>query len=422
MRRLACVDVPALPRSRHQETLRLLIGFSPTVEPAPPGLFWLDPNGMQHLYPSLAAWAAKLYQALHAQKFAAALVVGFHRYRLVAVTRQREGITLLNSPDEERHLAAAAALSILDLPAKLCQELALLGIHTLGDLLNIPEGEVAARYGKEAARFCALMREPAQVPLRPWRPVPPLRLSVEIDPADSDQTRLLFALKGLIDKLVGDAAARWQAVAALHLEFTLDHASPHHERIAAAQPTRDAAQLLELVRLRLAATRLAAAVSGIAVELIGADYEPVQQLLAAPQRDLAAAGRALARLHAAFGAGAASVAELKPEHLPEASYTWRPVHAVRAPQPQDTTHPLPLVRGILSPPTPLPPRPVHEPEAWLAERGVVTQMWGPYRIAGLWWRQETERDYYFVETQAGDLLWIYYNRLERRWLLNGYVR
>ena len=53
----------------------------------------------------------------------------------------------------------------------------------------------------------------------------------------------------------------------------------------------------------------------------------------------------------------------------------------------------------------------------------VTQMSGPYRIASGWWEGERghERDYHFVETRTGEVLWIFYDRVLRRWFVQGVV-
>ena len=72
-------------------------------------------------------------------------------------------------------------------------------------------------------------------------------------------------------------------------------------------------------------------------------------------------------------------------------------------------------------PVPLPPRPRHEPEAWLGRRGAIVKMWGPYRISGGWWVRTVERDYYYAQTQHGELLWIYFDRPRGRWFLHGIV-
>ena len=53
--------------------------------------------------------------------------------------------------------------------------------------------------------------------------------------------------------------------------------------------------------------------------------------------------------------------------------------------------------------------------------GAVEKLSGPYIFSGGWWNREIHREYYFAETRRGDLLWIYYDRVRRRWFLQGYI-
>jgi protein ImuB len=53
--------------------------------------------------------------------------------------------------------------------------------------------------------------------------------------------------------------------------------------------------------------------------------------------------------------------------------------------------------------------------------GPVVRMLGPYVVSGGWWMSTVHREYHFVETQSGDLLWVYYDRRRRRWFLHGRI-
>jgi hypothetical protein len=114
--------------------------------------------------------------------------------------------------------------------------------------------------------------------------------------------------------------------------------------------------------------------------------------------------------------------------LPEAGFCFESVREVRLPKTEAGSPSLtndrmsPLVRRLYKPRA-LPALPSHEPERWLGSYGAVTAMYGPHRLAGGWWspRGARERDYYFVETQQGQLLWLFYDRSQRRWFLQGIV-
>ena len=143
-----------------------------------------------------------------------------------------------------------------------------------------------------------------------------------------------------------------------------------------------------------------------------------------PARDLDAANRALARLRAEFGDDAVVQAKLKNGHLPEARFAWEPLSRVKLPEPKLET-PTTLVRRVLARPISLPggPRHTHE-DGWLIlghKYGSVDKLSGPYVFSGGWWNKEIQRDYYFAETRRGAIAWVYYDRVRRRWFLQGWI-
>jgi protein ImuB len=82
------------------------------------------------------------------------------------------------------------------------------------------------------------------------------------------------------------------------------------------------------------------------------------------------------------------------------------------------------VRRVFDKAVQLPARERHEPDGWLIrglEQGPAVRLRGPYVVSGGWWVREVHREYYFVETQRGDVLWIYYDRQRRQWMLQGQV-
>jgi protein ImuB len=80
-----------------------------------------------------------------------------------------------------------------------------------------------------------------------------------------------------------------------------------------------------------------------------------------------------------------------------------------------------MIRRVYARPRPLAPRKPKEPEAGpsLAKDHAIEHMYGPYRVSGGWWKRLVERDYYYAETDHGDLLWLFYDRPRKRWFLHG---
>lgn len=408
------------------ELHRALCNFTPRVEPstAEPGVFWVDPSGMVPLYGSIDQWAHAMSDALRSAGWVASVVVGFHRYRTYALARTAgpRRTQVLSSPVLESRSAAKVPLSALGISPKLRDHLLVLGVRTLGAFLRLPAAELPTRFGTEATQLHALASD-RWAPMQPRTLEDPVEGELQLEPPDANHTRLLFGLKGTLHGLMKQLAARHQALSVLQLQLKLDHAGTVDQYIEPAAPTLDVVSLLDLVRLRLESLTLPAAIEEVGVRLEGIDATTEQLALFRTQsrRDLDAAGRAIARLRAAYGPESVTRATARAAHLPEASYTWEPVQQVGFPSVSAPTEPLPLCRRVLPRPLPLPPRPRHEPEAWLGRRGTVTSLDGPYRVSGGWWVRTVERDYYFAHTSTGETLWIFYDRPRRRWMLHGYV-
>lgn len=421
------------------ELFAALCTFSPRVEPSPdrPGVFWLDPEGLAKLYGSLEQWSMAVSHELTARGFSSAVIVGFHRYRSYAIARTHAGCWVIHAPAREATMAAAVPLDRLAISPSLRDELAALGVHTLGEFMALPGHELRMRLGEEAKLLHDAASDAHWAPLLPRKLVDPIRDRIELEPPETDHARLLFRLKSALQHLLDRLAERGKALSALHLELRLDHADSHHECLEPAGPTLDVVQLVDLIRLRLDALSLPAGIEEVLLEAEGirADVDQLTLFRTRRRRDLEAADRALARLRATFGADAVVCPVVRPAHLPEARFGWQPLRKVRFPRPSpladqdrecDTQprDPLPLVRRLLPRPLPLPDPPRHEPEAWPnldPRQGAMVRMHGPFRISGGWWVKTVERDYYYVETQRGDVLWVFYDRPRRRWFLHGFV-
>lgn len=434
------------------ELFAALHTFSPRVEPSDrsPGVFFLDPGGLARLYGSLEQWSMAVQQELRTRGFSGAVIVGFQRFRCHAIARvstipgqsaggraHASGTRLgsgwvIPDPAREARMAAGVPLEVLDLPPRLRESLAVLGVDTLGELVALPRHELSARLGEEAARIHALASEGHWDPLRPRQLVDPIVHTMDFEPVETNHERLSFRLRPVLDQLTEKLARRGQGMSALHLTLALDHAGEHHEHLEPAAPTLDVAQVLELIRLRLDSRTLPAGIEHLTVELEGTRVHDEQIALfrTKQRRDLDAANRAIARLKATFGADAVTRARTIAAHLPEASYVWEPTSHVSFPEPSPTRSTAslveepssPLAHRILERPYPLPSPERHNPDRWPhldPSHGPVVRMHGPWRISGGWWVRTVERDYYYAETRRGDLLWLFYDRPRRRWFLHG---
>jgi len=430
----ARVVPPEMIEAAIAELRTALHELSPSVEPNAdePGTFWLDGSGLERIFAGGAAWAMSIQRAIDRIGFAGAVVIGSSRFATYAIARARgRGIAVLASDAEERAAASAVPLARLDIDPKLRDALARLGVTTLGQMIRLPGGGILERFGVAAHRLYQLAAGERWDPLVPVAPPEALDERALIDDEHDDVERLVFVIKGALDRLLARLAARARAVTALHVELTLKHGVGRTELradcIKPAAATLDGRALLRLVHLRLTGMPVAAPVNAVRVwaDEVAATREQLALFAAKPRRDLRAADEALARVRAELGDDAVVRAVLRDGHLPEASFGWQRLdHVVAAaPEPKLVR---PLVRRIHSRPQQLPPqaRQVRD-DGWLLsglEHGAVVRILGPYVVSGGWWAaREVHREYHFAELRRGDCLWVFYDRNRRRWFCHGAV-
>ncbi len=405
----------------------LLRDFSPHIEPADsePGVFWLDTTGLHGIERSLEAWVERICRVLGEQGFVAHVAVGFSRFASYAQARTTRGTVVFHDPTVEQRATARIRLDRLHIEPGLRTRLAKLGVITVGELLALPADGIGRRFGSEALRLHRQASGSLSTPLHPVPPDEPIDAWIELEYPEVNAHRLTFVVKRVLDTLLQQLADREHGLTRIELELLLDDHTTLTDSIQTAEPTLAASQVLELVRLRLEQLELTAGVVEITLVTTGSriDTEQLELFAEKPRRDLAAANRALARLRTEFGRLSVVWAKLRHAHLPEASFTWEPCEESRFPTPRQVRE-RPLMRRIFDRPIPLPHRGHHEPDGWLVrgpEQGPVVKIFGPYTVSGGWWVREVHRSYRFVETQHGDIMWVYYDRPRRRWFLQGQV-
>lgn len=413
-----------------ERVLARLRNFSPDVEPSrqEPGVFWLDAGGLERMFASSEVWANELRQDLQRAGFLAGVVVGFRRFGTYAAARALRGRKALvfDTPELEDEVARGVPLALIGLSPAIRDNLDKLAIRRVGDLLGLPAHGLGKRFGPEAVQLHRFASGDLDLPLNPTPVEELLEEHLELGYRESNAERLVFAIKPLVDRLLFALGQRGLALTELQLRLELDDAPARLDCIRTAEPTLSSVTVMELVKLRLDAGPLVAPAVGAAVTAssVPATEEQLRLFAEAPRRDLAAAARAFARLRAAFASeDVVARAVLRDRHSPEGSFGWEPMHAIERPHPRPEAAGT-LVRRFFAQAVPLPHQPRRSPDGWLLRGptyGPVEHASGPYRLTGGWWRQELQRDYYFTELHRGDLCWVYYDRIARRWFLQGEV-
>lgn len=402
-----------------------------------PDLFWLQAAGLDRYYGSFHTWTDAILASLKELEFHAAIVVGFSRFATAALADALgTGALILPSATQEALQVRALPLAQLTLTDTLKHNLTQFGIDTVGAFLDLPAAGLERRFGREARHFYDFASEKDRVPIKNYAPEAAIERTIVFEAGLPDNERLLFQLKYELHEMATALAARGLVFAALTMTFCLRADTEITTDIRPARPGLDEAMLMELVRLRLDSLELQAPPTRLHLhaEGIHARSEPVRLLSAAHDRRWDQAQHALARLRAEFGPRA--VLQLQPHeaHLPEASFSLKPLEYLTRPRPTAALSPTwfgtprPTARG--QPLTDFPPslvrRLLRDPAPLGAvlpsalEPSLAHQY--PYVLSGGWWENaEIHRAYYYAEARAGDILWIFYDYLRRAWFVHGRV-
>ena len=430
--RAAPVDQADLDEAVRALSSRLQ-SFTPEIEPHAhtPGIFWLNAGGLEKLFHSMGVWGRQIDESVAAAGYSHRLVIGYSRFGTYALSKKPDrqdsatNVHILSDPVQESAAARSIPLECLELSPRVLDNLLKLGLDKLDDFLKLPAAGLFERFGKEAYDLHQLADSPDWNPLRPYKVQEPVQSHIILDYAEANAIRLTFIVKNELHPFIASLAARCRALVALRILLRFESKETTEEILKPAEPTLDERHILDLIRLRFESSRFPCGI--IEIHLTAEDTEATTEQLRlfdqVSTRSSRDANRALARVRAVFGNDTICTAELVEAHLPEARFRCVPMvhlHHARCNQKKET----PLVRRVYQRATSfIDPRDLKERDVFVAgmDIGGVRSVTGPDVISGGWWKREVRREYFYVDTERGSMLWVYYDRVRRRWKLQGKV-
>ena len=327
-----------------------------------------------------------------------------------------------------------------------------MALRTLADLGRVPRAGLARRFGErvldELDRATGARPDPREPIVLP----PTFDTRLELFARADTGEQLLHGAAVLLARLVAWLSARH----AFARRFTL---LMHHERrsrrdedaggsltltsleIALAEPSREGAHLLALLRERLALLQLPAPTLelGLHAHDVVQRAPPNTELFPTPASENEGLTRLIERLQARLGPARLTCLQAVADHRPERATVSRPAEAARQPaRPARAVraaaasrldallvrpvwllqHPEPLREREAAPGSPT-------PTELLLDGQALQLISGPERIETGWWDAGlVERDYYIAQQPGGALVWVYRARRPApppaaNWFLQG---
>ena len=311
-----------------------------------------------------------------------------------------------------------------------------MGLRTIADLRAVPRDGLARRFGELVLGEldCASGTRPD--PREPLVLPPAFDSRLELFARADTSAQLMHGATVLLARLVAWLSAQHAFVRRFTLLMEHEQRSRHDPsgtavtslEVALAEPSRDCAHLLVLLRERLAPLQLPAPT--LELRLRAADIArrapPNAELFPTPASEHEGLTRLIERLQARLGREQVLRLVPRQDHRPEratfsrsADAALRPVRARStgggAPAAWHAMRPVWLLRH---------PEPLHERDSEPLVDGQALQLLsGPERIESGWWDAElVARDYFIAQLPGGALVWIYRARVPAAgpcWFLQG---
>ncbi len=287
---------------------------------------------------------------------------------------------------------------------KLTSFLRRVGMATIQDFLQLRPEAVLRRFGKVGAGLLDWATGAKDVPIPTLLTDSPLSDSFDTDEITSLE-QLLFVTGARWQRLEARLVGRGLLAQEVQMDFQFDGAAAVRQVLRLAEPMRDTAAFIRLLRDFLDGFSWDAPLTHLGIHIPRTIAGSAGQLSLFDDqiKQFADLGQYVSRLRARYGEAAVGFTELKESHLPERSFdvSWPP-QVPRLAKGHFPQRPL----FIFDPPRPYPPPP--------KESLRPTES-----LACEWWRSEGDRHYFIHHTADGRRLWIYWDTDQKQWFLQG---
>ncbi len=423
--------------------LNALYHYSPDIEPCPYdlGVFWLNTSGLAALFGSAKQWARRVADELDGRGFYAGVSVGFSRFGTYAGAKSRRRLSVFQHPQQEHQFALRAPLWILPLDSAVLHRLELLHIVSIEHFLSLPPEGLRTRFGGQTEELYHVAEGLLSIPLQPQTIEEALTAEKGLPFPMGSTDQLLPHIHEILDRVLQQARKEGRHVAEITLVLHQEDGPPRNETLRPARPSTNPRLFRKLIALRLEHTAFDSGVLRIMItgRRVPANMEQQELFPEHSGRSIEAGNSALALIRAELGNTVVQYACLKDSHIPERSFEWKPLDQLRRPDtgadsgdqkgqpPSGHRTVRTLVRRILPTPQPFTPVLYHTGKKQTftlrdgSEEPAYAAHGGPFVVSSQWWNQEITREYYFFHQDDGRVLWVYYDRNEHRWMVQGYL-
>lgn len=382
---------PAATERQQQLLAAWAYRFSSQVSLHYPRALLLEVESSLGLFGPWPRFEARLREELRALGFRHRIVLASNPVAARMLANAHDGLAV-SAPETTRAALAAMPIDRLGLPVDAATAFSRMGLRQLDQILRLPRDTLARRFAAEVQlhldRLLGLRAMALDCYLPPDRFESRLELNFDVESSQA----LLFPLRRMIEDLAAFLAGRDAGVQRFSL--FLEHAEGTDTllQVGLLAAEREAGRLLELARGRLEQLTLRAPVRNLRLvaEELPAFVPQAGELFSARAQQQQNWEQLRERLRARLGDEAVRSVGVVADHRPECAWRGTGLPVANA--------------GTCTAPRP----------GWLLEQpralplSGLRLLAGPERIESGWWDGgDVRRDYYLVETEAGQRGWAY---------------
>lgn len=409
--------------------------FSPLTAVEEPDSLFLDITGCGPLFGGERNLAESVVRRMHANNLVVrAAVADTPGAAWAFAHHHRAARILVVPPGGHQSLLKTLPVEALRLSPVSAQLLHEFDIRWVEQLMQLPRAVLPARFGPGVLQRLDQALGDREEPITPETPSEPVGASWSFEDHCRDHQLLETVLEHLLGQVLASLHPQQLGIERLLCTMHALGAEPQSLTIGLLQASASLRYMMQLIRLQLERTRLPSEIATLDVQAVRvAPLEFRQQPMFERDRQ-SERWPQFAQLVELLSNRLGKDAVLRPDCCadaqPERAYAlapWLDQEITARPKADEEKH----ARETWLRPVQLHARPITiavEAAApggpplrfdWQQQRYAVACCWGPERIETGWWRgRDVRRDYYVVETAAGERFWLFRTDNDS-WFLHG---
>ena len=407
-------------RNREAQVIEQLLcwayGFTPTLEAWHGNTLQLEVGSCLKLYRDVNRLNDALKRKLTYRGFTVASGLAPNRWSAWLLSHTNSRSSTGDDVNRQAALTAIPLRILLSIPGNDFQQsverLEKAAIKTLGQLLDLPPSSIARRCGKPLHQWLQALTTTSDRLTTDFLPPQQFKDNFWFGFEIRHSNELQPAMEQLLEGLAGFLTSAQLTTTTINWHMLRAQGGFQSLTVKSSEAHRSVERWLKLSVLQLERYSLEENIEGLSLDVSELQQEVmIESDLFGDSRSNESLYSLIDRLRARLGLQAVQYLDLREAHLPEFSQLLT--------QEQPAAAPLKAYPGqrpfwLLEEPHPI--------RAWndqLFWNGPLELIYGPERIEDNWWDQPTSRDYYVARTEEGQPIWVFQNRHNQRWYVQG---